>query len=97
MNDDFFALPEFKPDQALQNLRRALRDLRSLAERGKGFELQGQPVLELSADEKLLHARLAKKPSRTPEWEARTCKNSAEVRALQDEIKRRVARWTDED
>ena len=97
MNDDFFAPPDFKPDQALQNLKRALRDLRSLAERGKGFELQGQPVLEFSTDEKLLHARLAKKPSRSPEWETRSCKNSAEVRALQDEIKRRVARWTDED
>lgn len=97
MNDDFFAPPDFKPDQALQNLKRALRELRSLAERGKGFELQGQPVLEFSTDEKLLHARLAKKPSRSPEWETRSCKNSAEVRALQDEIKRRVARWTDED
>jgi hypothetical protein len=98
MNDDFFALPEFKPDQALQNLRRALRDLRSLTERsgGKVFELQGQPVLELSVDDKLLHARLAKKPARSPEWETRACKNSAEVRALQDEIKRRMARWTDE-
>ena len=96
MNDDFFALPEFKPDQALQNLKRALRDLRSLQERGKAFELQGQPVLELSVDDKLLHARLARKPARSPEWEARSCKNSAEVRTLQEEIKRRVARWTDE-
>ena len=43
-------------------------------------QLQGQPVLEFSTDEKLLHARLAKKPSRSPEWETRSCKNSAEVR-----------------
>jgi hypothetical protein len=97
MNDDFFALPEFKPDQALLNLKRALRDLRSLTERGASFELKGQPVLEFSTDEKLLHARLAKRPSRSPEWETRTCKNSAEVRALQDEIKRRLLRWADED
>ncbi len=97
MNDDFFALPAFKPEQALLNLKRALRDLRSLTERGSGqYELQGQPVLALSADAQLLHAKLAKKPSRSPEWELRACKNAAEVRALQDEIKRRLARWTDE-
>ena len=95
MNDDFFAVPEFKPDQALQNLKRALRDMRSLSERGKAFELQGQPVLELSVDETLLHARLAKKPARSPEWELRACKNSAEVRALQEEIKRRGGGGTD--
>ena len=96
MNDDFFVLPEFKPDQALLNLKRALRDLRSLQERGKAFELQGQPVLELSVDDKLLHARLVNRPARSAEWETRDCKNSVEVRALQDEIKRRIGRWTDE-
>lgn len=97
MNDDFFAPPAFKPEQALLNLKRALRDFRSLSERGSGaFLLQGQVVLELSADAQLLHARLVKKPARSPEWELRDCKNSAEVRALLDEIKRRLARWTDE-
>jgi len=95
-NDDFFALPTFKPDQALLNLKRNLRDFRSLSERGNSFQLQGQVVLELSADDKLLHARLVRTPARSPEWETRDCKNSAEVRALQDEIKRRLARWTDE-
>ena len=96
MNDDFFALPAFKPDQALLTLKRNLRDFRSLTERGTSFLLQGQAVLELSADDKLLHARLVKRPSRSPEWETRDCKNSAEVRALLDEIKRRIGRWTDE-
>jgi len=96
MNDDFFTLPDFKPDQALLNLKRGLRDLRSLQERGNAFELQGQPVVQLSVDEKLLHAKLARKPARSPEWDQKTCKNSADVRALQDEIKRRLLRWTDE-
>jgi len=98
-NDDFFALPPFKPDEALLTLRRNLRDLRPLAERGGKpgvFELQGQPVLELGADEQGLHARLVKRPARSPEWERRDCKNAAEVRRLQDEIKRRVGLWTDE-
>ncbi|MBV8604519.1 MAG: hypothetical protein JO224_07540 [Pelomonas sp.] len=96
MNDDFFTLPDFKPEQALLNLKRGLRDLRSLQERGDSFELQGQPVLQLSVDAKLLHAKLARKPARSPEWDRKTCKNSADVRALQDEIKRRLLRWTDE-
>lgn len=94
--EEFFALPAFKPEQALLNLKRSLRDLRQLSERGNQFELKGQVVLELSADETLLHAKLAKRPARSPEWEARACKDAAQVRALQDEIKRRLARWTDE-
>ena len=96
MNDDFFTLPDFKPDQALLNLKRALRDLRSLQERGNAFELQGQPVLQLAVDDKLLTAKIARKPARSPEWDVKACKNSADVRALQDEIKRRLLRWTDE-
>ncbi len=96
-NEDFFALPPFKPAEALLTLKRNLRDLRSLAERNPGkFELQGQVVLELSTDDKNIHARLAKRPSRSPEWEMRECKNAAEVRRLLDEVKRRVTLWTDE-
>ena len=96
-NEDFFALPPFKAAEALLTLRRNLRDLRSLTERSAGkFELQGQVVLELGSDENVLHARLVKRPSRSPEWESRDCKNSAEVRRLLDEVRRRVVLWTDE-
>ncbi|MCV2360298.1 MULTISPECIES: hypothetical protein [Roseateles] len=97
MNDEqFFAPPAFKPDEALQQLKRALRDSRSLSERNNQFSLQGQVVLELSVADSILHARLAKRPARSPDWDLRDCKNSSEARALQDEIKRRLARWTDE-
>lgn len=96
MNDDFFKLPAFQPEQALLTLKRALRDLRSLSERGSSFLLQGQVMLELSLDAHTLHARLAKKPARSPEWDLHDCKSNADLRKLQDEIKRRVARWTDE-
>ncbi|MCV2366649.1 hypothetical protein [Roseateles oligotrophus] len=97
MNDDnFFAPVAFKPDEALAQAKRALRDIRSLSERNNHFSLQGQVVLELTVVDKVLRARLAKRPARSPDWELRDCKNSAELRALQDEIKRRVARWTDE-
>lgn len=96
MSDDFFAPPTFKPDQALLQLKRALRDLRQLSERGSEFLLKGQTVIELSADDSTLTARLAKRPARSPEWDTRVCKSSADVRTLQDEIKKRLVRWTDE-
>lgn len=97
MNDDnFFAPVAFKPQEAMLQLKRGLRDIRSLSERGNHFSLQGQVVLELMSVGTLLRARLAKRPAASPDWEQRDCKNSAEVRALQDEIKRRLARWTDE-
>lgn len=96
MSDEFFAPPAFNPEQALLQFKRNLRDLRPLAERGNSFTLQGQPVIELAADSEHLNVRLAKKPARAPEWELRACRNSADVRALQDEIKRRLVRWTDE-
>lgn len=97
MNDDnFFAPLAFKPEEALTQLKRVLRDIRSLSERNSRYLLQGQTVLELSVVDTLLRARLAKRPAQSPDWDIRECKNSAEVRALQDEIKRRLARWTDE-
>ncbi|MBT9500489.1 MAG: hypothetical protein IV092_04540 [Burkholderiaceae bacterium] len=96
MSDDFFAPPAFKPDQALLQMQRALRDLRQLSERGTEFLLKGQTVIELGADDSTLTAKLAKRPARSPEWDTRVCKNSADVRTLQDEIKKRLARWTDE-
>ena len=94
--DDFFAPPPFKPDEALVQLKRTLRDLRPLAERGNGFDLQGQRVIELGVDGGALQARVAKRPARSPEWDTRTLKNSADVRQFTDEIKRRLGRWSDE-
>ena len=94
--DDFFAPPPFKPDEALVQLKRTLRELRPLAERGNGFDLQGQRVIELGVDGGALQARVAKRPARSPEWDRRTLKNSADVRQFTDEIKRRLGRWSDE-
>jgi len=96
MSDDFFALPAFKPDTALLKLKRDLRDLRQLTERGEDFLLKGQEVLSLSIEGEALHARLAKRPGRSPEWELRSCRDAAQVRSLLDETKRRLARWTDD-
>ncbi|MFZ5543558.1 MAG: hypothetical protein ACOZJZ_08360 [Pseudomonadota bacterium] len=94
--DDFFAPPAFKPAEALVQLKRQLRELRPLAERGNGFELRGQAVVELSADGQALQARLVKRPARSPEWTQHTLKNSADVRRFVDTVKAQLARWSDE-
>jgi hypothetical protein len=100
MNDenDFFALPAFKADEALLKLKRDLRDLRQLAERdgGRLFTLQGQSVLELAVEGGQVLAKLAKRAAQRPEWDSWTCKSSADMRRLQDEIKKRLVRWTEE-
>ena len=93
--EDFFAPPPFNAEQALLNLKRNLRELRPLAERGNAFTFQGQVVIDLAIEAGQLSIKLAKRPARSPEWEHKVCKNGAEVRHLQDEVKRRLARWVD--
>ena len=94
--DDFFALPAFKPAEALIQLKRQLRDLRPLAERGAGFEIRGTSVIELEATDSTIEARLAKRPARSPEWTKHTLKNSADVRKFVDTVKQHLLRWSDE-
>ncbi|MGM9488658.1 hypothetical protein [Ideonella sp. YS5] len=97
--DDFsFALPPFKPADALVQLKRSLRDLRTLSERGDGYELKGSKVMELAAGDSTIEAKLARRPSRqVPEWDRFTLASSTEVRKFTDEVKKRLARWTEED
>jgi hypothetical protein len=97
--DDFgFAPPPFQPADALVQLKRALRDLRTLTERGDGFELKGACVMELAAGESAIDAKLAKRPSRqVPEWDRFTLAGSADVRKFTDEVKKRLKRWTEEE
>ena len=96
MSEEFLAAPPFEPAQALLTLKRSLRDLRPLAERGNGFELGGKRVVDLQADASTITAKLAKRPAITPEWEPLVLKNSADVRKCVDEAKKRLARWTEE-
>lgn len=97
MNDDFFAPPAFKPAEALQQIKRFARDLRSLTERGTGFELQGVAVLDVKVEGDTLVARIAKRCSQRTEWDVQVLKSTTDVRKLQDEVKRRLLRWVDED
>ncbi|RZL29959.1 MAG: hypothetical protein EOP35_24645 [Rubrivivax sp.] len=94
--NDFFAPPPFKAEEALVQLRRTLRELRGLTERAGNYSFESQEVLKLSASATELSAQLAKRPARSPDWETRVCRNAADVRKLQDDIKRRVAQWTDD-
>ncbi len=96
MSDDFFAPPPFKPAETLIQLKRSLRALHPLAERGNGFDWQGSRVIELESDAQTIIVRLAKQPARTPEFETRLLKNSADLRRCVDDVKKRLATWTEE-
>ena len=91
-----FAPPPFDAAHALTQLKRALRDLK-LAERGSGFELRGKRVVELQAEDGAIAVRLARKLALTPEWDRLTVRSAGDQRKLVDEVKKRLARWEQED
>jgi hypothetical protein len=92
-----FGAPPFKADEALVQMRRALRALGGLTERGQQFEWKGRPVVALAVDGAQLQVRLARRLAVNPDWESRTLKNGAEVRKFGDDVKQRVARWRESD
>jgi hypothetical protein len=94
MSDDFFAPPPFDPSTARATLVRALRDLK-LAERNGAFELNGQPVVKVRIEGTLLKLDVAKKPSRSPEWEHADAGDHARPRRFIDDVNKRVARWNE--
>lgn len=97
MADDFFAPPPFKPEEGLQKLQRELRGL-GLSARGHQFERGGQALAQALLEDSQLTAAMVKRPSRSsPEWQARTLKNSAELRDFVAELKKRLAQWGDDD
>lgn len=99
MTDDSWdiAPPPFKADGALQTLKRFARDQRVLAERSEGWLLGADVVLKLALDGEALQVQLTKRPARTPEWDRFRIASHAELRKCQDEIKRRLARWKDDE
>ena len=98
MSDDFsFASPPFKPDDALQRLRRELGIL-GLAERAGRFERCGTPVARVAVDGATLRAARVKRPSRTsPEWQERLLHSAADVRDFVADLKKQLAQWSDRD
>ena len=95
-DDDFFALPSFKPAESLVTLKRSLRDLK-LSERGAGFELKGRSVVELKATDATIEARIVKRLALTPEWTTHTLKNAADVRRFVDTVKQQLSRWSSDE
>lgn len=91
------APPPFSADAALQTMQRFVRDQRVLSERSEGWLLGADVVLRLAVQGGALQAWLAKRPARTPAWDAYTLSSAAELRKLQDEIKRRLARWKEDE
>jgi hypothetical protein len=98
MPDDDWGLtpPPFNPENALQQLQRVMRD-NKLTGRGKGFELKGKPVIEFELEPGAIAARLVRRLALTPEWDRFSIKSAADQRKLIDEVKKRLARWADED
>ncbi len=98
MNDDLggFAPPPFRPEAAMEQLGRSLRDMK-LSPRGSGYELRGKRVLELMAGPTQITARIARKLALTPEWDTLTLKSTPDQRKLLDEIKKRLERWDREE
>ncbi len=94
---DGFAPPAFKPDEALQRLKRELREL-GLAEREGVFERRGLAIARVRIDGAQLAAALVKRPSRTsPQWQARTLASSAAVHDFSADLKKALQQWGDRD
>ena len=97
-DDDFgFAVPAFKPDEALQRAKRDLRDL-GLTERSGQFERAGLAIAKLAVDGAALKASVVKRPSRSsPEWTHKTLSSSAMLRDWTAELKKKLGGWSDRD
>ncbi len=91
-----FAPPPFNADNALVQLKRSLRDLQ-LAERGQAYELRGKRVLELAPEAGGIAVKMARKRALTPEWDRLRVDSAVAQRKLLDEVKKRLARWEQED
>ena len=98
MSDDIgFAPPPFKPDEALQRLRREFRAM-GLNEREGVFERRSLAVARVRVDGAWLAAALVQRPSRaSPQWQARTLDSSAAVRDFCAETKKKLQQWGDRD
>jgi hypothetical protein len=91
-----FAPPPFNAENALVQLKRSLRDLK-LAERGHAYELRGKRVLELAPEAGGIAVKIARKLALTPEWDRLRVNSAAAQRKLLDEVRKRLARWEQED
>ncbi len=92
-----FAPPAFKPDEALQRLKRELREL-GLVEREGVFERRGMAVARLRIEGAELAAAIVQRPSRnSPQWNSRALASSTAVRDFSAALKKTLRQWGDGD
>ena len=98
-NDDLggFTPPPFKADEALQRLKRELREL-GLSEREGRFERRGLAIAKAAVAGDAIAAARVKRPSRnSPEWQPRTLSSHADLRDFVSQLKQQLAQWSDRD
>jgi hypothetical protein len=92
-----FAPPPFKPDEALQSLKRELRGL-GMTEREGRFERKGTPIAKAVVAGDSIDAARVKRPSRnSPEWLPKRLRSSADARDFVADLKKQLAQWSDSD
>lgn len=91
-----FTPPPFRAEESLVQLKRSLREL-GLTERSGGFEFQARQALSFELKEGAIVLKLARRLIRTPEFDLFTIKSGADQRKVLDELKKRLARWKDEE
>ena len=97
MSDDAFAPPPFKPDAALERLKRDLRAL-GLSEREGRFERHGTAIARAAIEGDAIRAARVRKPSRnSPEWQEKLLTSDAQLRDFVADLKRQLTLWNDHD
>jgi hypothetical protein len=91
-----FAPLPFDAANALQQLQRSLRELK-LSPRGAAFELRGRCVLELAQQGAAIHARVARKPALTPEFDRFVIGDAPAQRASLRFTSSSSLRWAQDD
>jgi hypothetical protein len=94
--DPGFAPPPFNVAEGLQKLQRELRAL-GLSERQGSFERRGQVLAQAALKDGRLQVSVAKRPARSPEWQHRELRSSADLRDLLADLKKRLAQWNERD
>lgn len=89
--------PPFRAADALVGLKRQLREMRPLTERGAGFDHKARPAIELAAADDRIEARLARRPASRPEWTSHTLTSGADLRRFVDTVRQQLRRWEQED
>ncbi|MBN8492724.1 MAG: hypothetical protein J0M00_15020 [Burkholderiales bacterium] len=96
-DEDFFAPPPFRPDEALQRLRRDLREL-GLSEREGVFERRGVAVARAQVNDGVIAAARVRRPSRaSPEWLPSRLDSAAALRDFVAALKKALQQWEHQD